>query len=264
MEENLELVKSMGQLKAIVLRTAGINCDYESKHVLDRLGFKADLIHVNSLIRKETDLMDYHLLFIPGGFSHGDYLGSGKVFANKLIYKLNDVVPEFIKAGNLVIGICNGFQVLVKTGILPGFDFNYKKQEVSLTFNDSSTFQCEWIELENVNKNKCVFARGIKEMHAPIAHTEGKFIANEEVLKKLYEKDQVVFKYKGYNPNGSVDGIAGICDDSGRVLGMMPHPERVQYSWQDPRSRSMNLPPNGEGFKIFENAAKYLKTKFNL
>jgi phosphoribosylformylglycinamidine synthase len=248
------------ELKAIVLRTAGINCDYESKHVLERLGVKTDLVHINSLIRDEINLLDYRLLFIPGGFSHGDYLGSGKVFANKLTHKLNGVVPEFVEKGNLVIGICNGFQVLVKAGILPGFDSNYKKQEMSLTFNDSSLFQCEWVKLKNKNKGRCIFTKGIEEMSVPIAHAEGKFVADQAVLNLLYENDQVVFKYEN-NPNGSVDDIAGICDETGRVLGMMPHPERNQYSWQDPRSHTLKMQANGDGFKIFENAVNYLKEK---
>ena len=251
----------MKELKAMVLRTAGINCDYESKHVLERLGVKTDLIHINSLIRDEVNLLDYRLLFIPGGFSHGDYLGSGKVFANKLTHKLNNLVPEFVEKGNLVIGICNGFQVLVKAGILPGFDRNYKKQEISITFNDSGHFQCEWVKMKNENRGKCIFTQGMKELYAPIAHGEGRFIPQDKaVLNRLYEQDQVVFTYVN-NPNGSVDDIAGICDETGRVFGMMPHPERNQYSWQDPRSMRLKMSEKGEGFKIFENAVNYLKQK---
>ena len=246
-------------LRAIVLRTAGINCDYESKHVLERVGFEAELVHINSFIRKEVNLLDYNFLFLPGGFSHGDYLGSGKILANKLVHRLGDVVPEFIKNGNLVVGICNGFQVLVKAGLLPGFDGDYKRQELSLTFNDSSHFQCEWVKLRNANKGKCVFTPGIEEMDVPIAHGEGKFIAQDEALiKRLEKKDMIAFNYVD-NPNGSMADIAGICDESGRVLGMMPHPERAQYSWQLPQSTRQRLPEKTPGFKVFENAAKYLE-----
>lgn len=247
--------------KAIVLRTAGINCDYESKHVLERLGFEVDLVHINSFIRKEVKLEDYNFLFLAGGFSHGDYLGSGKILANKLTYRLEDQVPEFIKAGNLVIGICNGFQVLVKAGLLPGFEGDYKRQELSLTFNDSSRFQAEWVKLKNANKGKCIFSKGISEMDVPIAHGEGKFIArNAAVLRELERRDQIVFKYVR-NPNGSMEDIAGICDESGRVLGMMPHPERAQYSWQLPFSTRRRVPEKTMGFKVFENALDYLKEK---
>jgi len=248
--------------KAIVLRTAGINCDYESRHVLERLGFEVDLVHINSFIRKEVSLDDYNFLFLAGGFSHGDYLGSGKILANKLIYGLGDQVPEFIKNGNLVVGICNGFQILVKAGLLPGFEEDYKRQELSLTFNDSGRFQAEWVKLKNANKGKCIFSKGIKEMDVPIAHGEGKFIAkNAAVLRELERRDQIVFKYIG-NPNGSMDDIAGICDESGRVLGMMPHPERAQYYWQLPFSTRQRVPEKTTGFKVFENALDYLKANF--
>lgn len=248
-------------MKAIVLRAAGTNCDYETEFALAKAGFETEAIHVNKLIHGEVKFSDYNLLAIPGGFSHGDYLGSGKVFANKLAYKLNGEVPSFIEQGGLVIGICNGFQVLVKAGLLPGFDGNYKKQDVTLTFNDSGVFQCEWIELENANKGKCIFTKGISKLRVPIAHGEGKFVPKDgAVMQRLKDNDQIVFKYSE-NPNGSVESVAGICDETGRVFGLMPHPERNLFGYNDPQSTRKEFPEEGAGFAIFRNAAEYLKSK---
>ena len=184
---------------------------------------------MNELINGSRKLSDYRLLAIPGGFSAGDYLGSGKVYANKLLYKLQDGVPEFINAGNLVIGVCNGFQVLVKAGILPGFGNNYKEQLTTLTLNNPLGFQCRWIKLEK-QESKCVFtSEGLEGLDVPIAHGEGQFLTKDgEVLKKLYDNRQVVFKYV-QNPNGSQDNIAGICDQTGRGFGLLPPPPKNPF-----------------------------------
>lgn len=241
----------MEKPRAMVLRSAGINCDYETTFALKHVGFSVDLLHINELIRKEKSLLDYRLVVIPGGFSHGDYVGSGKIFANKLVNRLNHEVPKYIEAGNFLVGICNGFQVLVKAGILPGFEKNYRHQACTLTFNDSGHFQDEWITLLNVNRKLCKVVHGLHSIHCPINHGEGKFIpANERVLRKLYENDQVIFKYQ-HNPNGSVDHIAGICDETGRVIGIMPHPEKNFFSINDPRSTRHELPKEGEGAAFF-------------
>ena len=245
--------------KALVLRTAGTNCDYESVHACKTAGFETDLIHVNKFISGKAKFDDYHFLLLPGGFADGDYLGSAVILANKLTFKLVDAVPEFIKSGKLVAGICNGFQVLVKAGVLPGFNNNYNEQLATLSFNDSGHLQCEWTSMLNVNKGKCVFTKGIEKFHAPIAHGEGKFIPKDgDVLKKLYDNDQIVFKYEK-NPTGTLDDVAGICDETGRVFGMMPHPERNLISLNDPRSYRMKLPEEGEGIKIFRNAFEYAR-----
>ncbi len=246
-------------MKAIVLRAAGTNCDYEARYALGAAGFKTEDAHVNELISGGKKLSNYSLLCIPGGFSGGDYLGSGKVFANKLLYKLNDEVPQFIKSGNLVIGICNGFQVLVKAGILPGFGGNYREQLTTLTLNNPGGFQCRWVKLAK-QESKCVFTSGgLETLNVPIAHGEGQFLCRDsEVLQRLYENKQVVFKYVK-NPNGSQDDIAGICDGTGRVFGLMPHPERNLFGINAPNSEHGKAPEEGEGMQVFRNAYNYLK-----
>jgi len=246
-------------VKAVVVRAAGTNCDYETMHALKLAGFKPELVHVNEFIQKKKKLSEFSLLVVPGGFSFGDYMGSGKVFANKLSLKMNRELTDFIVKGNLVLGICNGFQVLVKAGILPGFGNVYNKQLTTLTFNNSGRFQDEWIRLNTVKKNNCVFAKGIESFACPINHGEGKFIPqSKDILKKLYANGQVVFKYEN-NPNGSTDDIAGICDETGRVLGLMPHPEKHLSSQNSPLSTRLDLEEEGEGLQLFRNAFGYLK-----
>ena len=256
-------MKIMAEFKAMVLKTAGTNCDFETAEALRLAGFSPETMHVNELIRGGKNMRDYRFLELPGGFSHGDYIASGKILANKLKYRLGEDVPRFIEEGNLVLGICNGFQTLVKAGLLPGFDGNYKRQDVTLTFNDSGHFQDEWIELKNVNKGRCVFSKGLrKTIHCPINHGEGKFIpGSRKVLARLHEQDQVVFKYAGRNPNGSLDDIAGICDETGRVLGLMPHCEKNLFSVNDPRSTRLDLPVEGEGTAIFRKAFEFVKKR---
>lgn len=246
-------------VKAIVLRAAGTNCDYELEAGLRNAGFSVENVHVNELAMGKKNLEDYQLLAIPGGFSAGDYLGSGKVYANKLIYRLHGAVPEFIKAGNLAIGVCNGFQVLVKAGILPGFSENYAEQLATLTLNSPMGFQCRWVKLRK-HDSRCVFtSEGLEELDVPIAHGEGQFVVRDEgVLKRLYDNRQVVFKYE-QNPNGSVDGIAGICDETGRVFGLMPHPERNLFGINAPNTEYGKVREEGGGMQVFRNAFNYLK-----
>ncbi len=255
--------KNREGFKALVLKTAGTNCDYETAEALRMAGFAPEIAHVNEFIRGEKRLADYRIMVLPGGFANGDYIASGKIWANKLKHRLGEEIPRFIGEGNLVLGICNGFQVLVKAGLLPGFDGNYRRQEVTLTFNDSAHFQDEWMELKNVNRGTCVFTKGLrKTIHCPINHGEGKFIpADKKVLARLYEQDQVVFKYAGKNPNGAVDDIAGICDETGRVLGLMPHCEKNLWSLNDPRSTRVELPAEGEGMAIFKKAFEFAKKR---
>ncbi len=243
---------------AIVLRAAGTNCDYETVFALEKAGFEVDNLHINELIKSHSALKEAQLLVLPGGFSYGDYLGSAKVFANQLKLNLREPIEEFISEKKLVLGICNGFQALVKAGLLPG-NTGLWKQTTTLTFNNSGHFQDEWVTLENTSKNSTPFLKGISEFDCPINHGEGKFVAQDKkTLQELYDQGQVALKYKA-NPNGSTDSIAGISSLDGLVFGLMPHPEKHTFSINHPHSTRKEMDEIGSGFKIFQNAFEYLK-----
>ncbi|MBU1934395.1 phosphoribosylformylglycinamidine synthase I [Patescibacteria group bacterium] len=265
----------MRKPKVIVLRTAGTNCDVETAHAFTMCGAYADLVHINELVRGEKVLGDYHILAIPGGFTYGDDIASGKILANDVRYRLGGELKKFIDSGRLIIGICNGFQVLVKSGILPGV--NGKGLLATLSFNDSGKFEDRWTYLKNqrskIKNQKCVWTKNIsKIIYLPVAHGEGKFITKDKaVLQALKKNNQIVFQYvdeKGrpagypYNPNGSVDNIAGICDPTGRVLGLMPHPERHVFGTHHPRWTREGLKKSGDGLAIFRNGVDYVKQEF--
>lgn len=211
-------------VKALVVRTAGTNTDVETVVACERAGFKTDLLHVNRLVEKPERFREYDCFIVPGGFSYGDDLGSGRVFANELRLRLLDPIREFVKAGKMVLGICNGFQVLVKSGLLPD-PLAEGPPTVTLTFNDSGRFQDQWIRLKAVS-GKCAWIAEGETLETAITHGEGKFVAPAETIDRLEAAGQVVLKYVGGNPNGSLRDIAGICDPTGRVLGLMPHPEK--------------------------------------
>ncbi len=252
-------------LNALVLYGYGINTEHESKYSIEKSGGKADIVHLNKILETPKILENYNMLMVPGGFAFGDDLGSGKVFGNKMKYHLSEQLSEFITAGKLIMGVCNGFQIVVKMGLLPKPDF---KQRVSLTTNDSGHYEDRWVILKTNKDSPCVFTKDLDYMFVPVRHGEGKFIPkDEQTLKELKEKNQVVFQYVDengtlagfpHNPNGSVDNIAGICDESGRIFGMMPHPE------------AFNIPENSPywvkgavkeplGLRLFKNAVDYAK-----
>ena len=260
----------MNKVKTLVIRTAGSNCDYETVHAFKQVGSEVDLIHINQIVTKQRTLTDYHILAIPGGFTYGDDISAGKVLANELKFKLNDQLQQFINDGKLIIGICNGFQVLVKAGLLPEVKFDSGDQQVTLTDNDSGKFEDRWVHLKINAASKCVFTKNMPEIvYYPVAHAEGKLVTkNEEILNRLKANGQVVFQYctadgqpVGYpgNPNGSAEGITGICDPSGRILGLMPHPERYVHPTHHPRWTREGLDKQPEGLKIFQNAVEYAR-----
>jgi phosphoribosylformylglycinamidine synthase len=252
------------QLKALVLSGYGINCEAESKHVIEKVGGAADIVHINKLIEKPAVLEEYNMLFIPGGFSFGDDIGSGKVFSNKLKFRLSDNLLDFVRSDKLVLGICNGFQVLVKMGLIPEPDL---VQRVTITANDSGHFEDRWVALKTNEKSPCIFSKGMKLTLLPVRHGEGKFITKDEVtLNKLVSNNQIVFQYVNeqgkladypYNPNGSQMNIAGICDKSGRIFGMMPHPEAFNIVQNCPYWTT-GLIKEAQGMKLFENAADWI------
>jgi len=261
--------------KAIILRTAGTNCDYETKYALEKAGADVDLVHVNQLVKDKGLLSSYHIFVLPGGFTYGDDIAAGKVLANQLRHHLLDELTRFVDDGKLVIGICNGFQVLIKMGLLPGRNgtqpsSNEYRQEFTLTYNDSNKFEDRWVYLKSFS-DKSVFIDNDCMLYIPIAHAEGKFVAdNGGELENLGKSGQIIFKYVDkdgnianypWNPNGSLDNIAGICDSTGRVLGMMPHPERYIEPTQHPRWTREGLKAEGDGIAIFRNAVNYVKEK---
>lgn len=259
--------------RALVLLAAGINRDKDAEDAFRLAGADAERVHINDIVDGKKRLKDYQILMLPGGFSFGDDIASGKVLANKLKYKLKDDLLEFIVDGKLVFGVCNGFQVMVKLGILPGFDGNYMRQDVTLTHNDSGKFEDRWVHLKINPGSKCVFTKGIEKIiHVPICHGEGKFIPRDDtVFDRLKGNGQIVVQYVDedgefgpypINPNGSVAHIAGICDETGRVFGMMPHPENYIVRTQHPNWTRKNLPEEGDGLAIFRNAVEYVKRLF--
>ncbi len=258
----------MATPKVLILRTAGTNCNYETQYAFEKAGATVDVVHINALLADKKLLHEYHILTLPGGFTYGDDVAAGKILANQIKYNLEDDIQTFLNQKKLILGICNGFQVLVKTGLLPSI--HGRDQEVTLTFNDSNKFEDRWVYLKTCS-NKSVFIKDsdMAVMYLPIAHGEGKFVArDEDVLNNITSNGQVIFKYvnergedAGYpwNPNGSVQSIAGVCDPTGQILGIMPHPERHLEPTHHPRWTRDGLKEFGDGFTIFRNAVHYVK-----
>ncbi|HLD05574.1 MAG TPA: phosphoribosylformylglycinamidine synthase I [Candidatus Nanoarchaeia archaeon] len=260
--------------KVLVLTGYGVNCDEETQFVFNRVGAQAEIVHINDLIDGRKKLKDYQILAFPGGFSYGDDTGSGIALANKIRDNIWKDVEAFVKKDNLVIGICNGFQVLVNLGLLPALQFKYGTRQAALSHNDSARYIDRWVDLEVTGKGP--WLKGLKKMSVPIAHGEGKFFCEPKVLKELKAKKLIAFKYVNgemcnyqnlpVNPNGALENIAGITDESGRVLGLMPHPERAMDFTQLPnwpwlkeklQREKKPLPKEGPGLQLFKNAVSY-------
>lgn len=233
-----------GAVRALVLGGYGLNCDLETQYALTLAGAQADLVHVNELIAGEKKLDDYHILALIGGFSWADDHGAGVILGTKLRHHLGDEILRFVAADRLVIGICNGFQALANLGLLPGFEAGTFRREVAVTYNDCGNFRNQWVHLR-AEESRCVFSRGLATLDLPVRHAEGKFVASPEVLERLREGRQIVLRYTKpdgspaqgafpWNPNGSLLDIAGICDPSGRIFGLMPHPEAYNHFTNHP------------------------------
>jgi len=256
----------MTHVKAIVLRAAGINCDNETCYALDQAGAHADRIHINRMIADKEILDQYQILVIPGGFSYGDDVAAGKILANQITHHLQDRMSRFLNQGKLVLGICNGFQVLVKTGILPGT--GSRQQDVTITYNDSDKFEDRWVYLVP-QADRCVFLSGQTSLYLPIAHGEGKVVTRDaDILERLAGRGHIALKYVDregregpypINPNGSMASIAGLTDTTGRVLGLMPHPERFIHPTHHPRWSRNGRNTVCDGMSIFKNAVHYIQ-----
>lgn len=252
--------------KVIVLSGYGINGEQEMAQGFRMAGAaQVDEVHVNDLIDGLVSLDDYNVLALPGGFSYGDHTGAGKGMANRLLNNLGEQLLAFVKRDTLTFGICNGFQILVQLGLLPAMDEQYGTRQAALIHNDSQRYQCEWIQVKTED-SPCVFTKGVDVLDLPIGHGEGHFYMSDEQLDKLEANNQVALRYKGRNPNGSSRDIAGVCDPSGRVFGLMPHPDRSLFftnlpNWTKRKAELLaegkEIPSEGPGFIIYKNAVNY-------
>lgn len=266
----------MPKPNVLVLTGYGVNCDEETKFAFEKAGANAEIVHVNGIIDRYKKLEDYQILAFPGGFSYGDDTGAGNALANRIKNHLWDEVKEFVEGDNLAIGICNGFQVMANLGLLPAINKKYGDRQVTLVQNDIPRYLDRWVDLEFYGKSQWV--KGLNKLSFPIAHGEGKFYSDKKTLAEINQRELVAVKYvKGNvcedqrleaNPNGSLENIAGITDESGRLIGMMPHPERVisftQLSnWtflkEKYKREGKSIPDEESGLKVFRNGVDYFE-----
>ena len=278
------------QPKVAVLFGFGINCDHETKAVFELVGATADRIHMNRFIDGDAALETYDILAVPGGFSFGDHLGSGRLMGNRMRYAMRDALQAFVEAGKPIIGICNGFQVLVKTGLLPGPEGSASPdfiQRGSLGLNDSGRYEDRWVTLEFDPESPCIWTKGMTRMECPVRHGEGKYIMpSSDDLDRLASSNQLTVRYVDpdtpagegrtdvqlpypLSPNGSMRNIAGICDSTGLVFGLMPHPEAIYAQWLHPHHTRDGAQPHGagamdgwegEGLQLFRNAVEHVRS----
>jgi len=312
----------MNKVDAIVLAGYGLNCDNETAYALELAGASARRVHINSLIDGSVSLDDFQIMVFVGGFSWGDDHGAGVIQAVRLKTNLGDKILEFVDRGNLVLGICNGFQTLVNLGLLPGFSGDYKTRSIALTFNDCGNFRDDWVVLKVNSSSPCVFTKGFDllelpvrhgersevppegrragrgqpstqsyavprrsevrfdKIELPIRHGEGKFYSDKDIIQRLTKNNQVVIQYAlpdgnpaegkfPFNPNGSINDIAGICDPTGRIFGLMPHPEAFNHRTNHPDwTRDKEIMKRGGkkpdsnltmGIRIFKNGVDFIK-----
>ncbi len=264
--------KSTREVRVLVLTGLGLNCEAETAQGFRMCGAQVDLVHLSDLLESQrARLAGYHIIAMIGGFSFGDHIAGGVVYANRLRYRMLDELTRFVADGGLMLGICNGFQTMVKLGLLPGFEGRFGHQQVTLTANDRLGYRDAWVRVCADSASPCVWTRGVTCMDLPARHGEGKFLARDDVLDRLDSERLVALRYvddQGVptqrwpdNPNGSPGAVAGICDPSGRLFGLMPHPDAHLYPFHHPQWRrrkvSGQLSSEGEGLAIFRNGVDH-------
>jgi len=266
------------EIRVLIMRAPGTNCDAETLRAFLDLGVKAEIVHTQRIFM-EHNLFDYDALVFPGGFSYGDYVRSGAIWAKECEYKLGSELEKFVDSGRPVLGICNGFQMLVEMGFLPGFRGKSMYPEAALG-NSTHGYQCRWVRIKNVNNGACKMLADVprgRVLQIPVAHGEGRFLLPKEnqdkLLERLYDNDQLAFRYVmadgsqpneefPSNPNGAFHDIAGICNPEGNVLGLMPHPERAYFGWLMPDwTRNIEPTEYGDGRYILESIVSFIERK---
>jgi phosphoribosylformylglycinamidine synthase I len=270
----------MRDVRVLVLSGYGLNCDHETAHALTIAGAVAERVHINSLIDGSVKLSNYRMMALVGGFSWGDDHGAGVIQAVRLKTNLGNELFRFIDEGNLIIGICNGFQTLVNLGLLPGLSRDYETRSVALIYNDCGNFRDQWVTLKVNPASPCIFTRGMDQVELPIRHGEGKFYSDETTINRIADANQIVVQYAmpngeaadcrfPFNPNGSVRDIAGICDPTGRIFGLMPHPEGFNHYTNHPnwtrckeqlkrREKTIEM-DSSPGIRILQNAVDFIR-----
>lgn len=272
----------MTDVSVLVLTGFGLNCDHETAYAFKLAGATARRVHINSVIDGSVSLSDFHILVFGGGFSWGDDHGAGVLQAVRMKTRIGADILDFIDRGNLIIGICNGFQTLVNLGLLPGLDNDYNRRCVALVDNQCGNFRNQWVDMNIIPDSPCVFTRGLNQLQLPVRHGEGKFFADPAIIDKLFASRQVVMQYAAngrpaegrfpFNPNGSLKDIAAICDPTGRIFGLMPHPEAYNHWTNHPdwtikkeeiKRRGETIPDTKPtpGTRIFQNAVTYIQSR---
>lgn len=265
--------------KALILAGYGLNCEEETQHAFEHVGAAGSIRHINDLIENPKELDEVQILAVPGGFSYGDDTGSGNAFAQKMKLALWDHLRRFVERDTLTIGICNGCQIITNLGLVPALKGQYGERSIAVTHNLTARYQCRWIDLKITSASP--WLAGMNQIHIPVAHGEGRFMMDDATLQALKQNGQIAARYikpdgtpaNGefpHNPNGSLDDIAAITDETGKVLAIMPHPERGMYSWQRDdymeakdraRREGKSLPEEADGMAIFRNAARYFEVE---
>ena len=254
-------------VKVVVLSGFGLNCEVETEHAFKMAGARVERVHLTDLLDGSRHLSEFHIVAFPGGFAFGDHLGAGFVFANRIRHRMYDRLVAFIEQGGLAIGICNGFQMMTRLGMLPGLDGDYRTPRATLAPNDQLGYRNAWVRLKVNPDSPCVWTQGLSGLDLPSRHGEGKFLVESaDLLEQMESAGQVAVRYvdaRGEpteawpaNPNGSPGGIAGVCDPSGRLFGMMPHPDAFLFPFQHPHwcwQGGAADSAEGEGLAVFRN-----------